>query len=245
LPACPVVNDLGARDRQCVVGIDIVEVSEAEQDVVDGLLRVLRLETLDEQCQALVDRTPGSLLDNHQVEVVAELAAVAEYLQFHGHQVAELRNAQAIDLLGWLEKVLGAALVRVQELHLCDRDNRRAAANAADPAIRRSEPTGKMRCCSRSWVYLRVHRLAALQLIITQVDRAARMGPSDRDQPDGRVKKTEIAGIGGDNLLPRAARADHHMGIDNVRCSARGEQPADIGGVHRAEVDHVGCRLPD
>jgi hypothetical protein len=45
-------------------------------------------------------------------------------------------------------------------------------------------------------------------------------GPSDRDQPDGRVKKTEIAGIGGHDLLPRAARADHHMGIDEVRCSA-------------------------
>jgi len=70
-------------------------------------------------------------------------------------------------------------------------------------------------------------------------------GPSDRDQPDGRVKKTEIAGIGGDNLLPRAARADHHMGIDDVRCSACGEQPADIGRIHPAEVDNVGCRLPD
>lgn len=35
------------------------------------------------------------------------------------------------------------------------------------------------------------------------------------------------------------------MGIDNVRCPARGKQPADIGGVHPAEVDHVGCRLPD
>jgi hypothetical protein len=35
------------------------------------------------------------------------------------------------------------------------------------------------------------------------------------------------------------------MGIGNFRCSARGEQPADIGGVHPAEVDHVGCRLPD
>jgi hypothetical protein len=65
LPSCPVVNDLGALDRQCVVGIDIVEVSEAEQDVVDGLLRVLRLEALDEQRQALVDHTPSSLLDNH------------------------------------------------------------------------------------------------------------------------------------------------------------------------------------
>jgi len=76
-------------------------------------------------------------------------------------------------------------------------------------------------------------------------DRAARAGPSDRDQPDGRVKKTEIAGIGGDDLLPRAARADHHMGIDDVRCSACREQPADIGRVHSAEVDNVGCRLPD
>jgi hypothetical protein len=30
-----------------------------------------------------------------------------------------------------------------------------------------------------------------------------------------------------------------------ARCSACDEQPADIGGVHSAEVDHVGCRLPD
>jgi hypothetical protein len=41
LPTGPVVNDLGTRERQCVVGIDVVEVAEAEQDVVDGLLRVL------------------------------------------------------------------------------------------------------------------------------------------------------------------------------------------------------------
>ena len=117
------MNDLGARDRQCVVGIDIVEVSEAEQNMVDGLLRVLGLETLDEQCQALVDRTPGSLLDNHQVEVVAELAEVSDHLKLHGHQVAELRNAQAIDLFRWLEKVLGVAFIRVQELHLGSGEN--------------------------------------------------------------------------------------------------------------------------
>ena len=72
-----------------------------------------------------------------------------------------------------------------------------------------------------------------------------RADPSDHDQPDGRVKKTQIAGIGGDDLLPRAARADHHMGIDDVRCSARREQPADIGRVHSAEVDNVGRRLSD
>jgi len=72
---------------------------------------------------------------------------------------------------------------------------------------------------------------------------ATRVGPSDRDQPDGRVKKTEIAGIGGDNLLPCAARADYYVGIGDVGCSARREQPADICRVHPAEVDDVGCRL--
>jgi hypothetical protein len=36
------IPDLGARDRRCVVEVDIVKVSEAEQVVVDGLLRVLR-----------------------------------------------------------------------------------------------------------------------------------------------------------------------------------------------------------
>lgn len=81
--------------------------------------------------------------------------------------------------------------------------------------------------------------------ITRHVDRAARAGLSDRDQPDGGVKKTEIARIGGDNLLSRAACADHHMGIDDVRCSARREQPANVGRVHPAEVDNVGCRLPD
>jgi len=77
-------------------------VTEAEQDVVDRLLGVLGLETLDEQRQALVGRTPGSLLDNHQVEVVTQLAAVADDLELHRQQVAELRNTQAIDLLGRL-----------------------------------------------------------------------------------------------------------------------------------------------
>jgi hypothetical protein len=123
LPAGPVVNDLGARDGQCVVGIDVVKVTESEQDVVDRLLGVLGLETLDEQRQALVGRAPGSLFDNHQVEVVAQLAAVADDLELHGHQVAELRNTQAIDLLGRFKKVLRAALVRVQELHLGGRED--------------------------------------------------------------------------------------------------------------------------
>jgi hypothetical protein len=70
----------------------------------------------DEQRQAFLGGPPGSLLDGHQVEVVAELAAVADHLKLHGHQVAELRDAQPVDFPGRLKKVLRAALVRVQEL---------------------------------------------------------------------------------------------------------------------------------
>jgi len=116
LPACPVVDDLGARNRQRVVGVDIVEVAEAEQDVVDRLLGVLGLEARDEQREALVDGPAGSLLDGHQVEIVAELAAVADYLELHGHQVAELRDAQPVDFRRRFKQVLRAVLVRVQEL---------------------------------------------------------------------------------------------------------------------------------
>ena len=68
---------------------------------------------------------------------------------------------------------------------------------------------------------------------------AVRAGPSDRDQRDGRVEKTEIAGIGGDHMLPGAARADHHMGIDDVRCPARCQQPADIRRIHPVEVRDI------
>jgi hypothetical protein len=78
LPACPVVDDLGARDRQGVVRVDVVEVAEAEQNVVDRLLGVLGLEARDEQRQAFVGGPPGSLLDGHQVEIVAEQARPAE-----------------------------------------------------------------------------------------------------------------------------------------------------------------------
>jgi hypothetical protein len=48
LSARPVVHDLGARDRQRVVGINVVKVTETEQDVVDRLLRILGPETLGE-----------------------------------------------------------------------------------------------------------------------------------------------------------------------------------------------------
>jgi hypothetical protein len=61
LPPGPVVDDLGARHGQRVVRIDVVEVTEAEQDMVDRLLGILGLEALDEQRQALVGRPPGSL----------------------------------------------------------------------------------------------------------------------------------------------------------------------------------------
>lgn len=61
---------------------------------------------------------PVRLLDNHQVVVVAEFTAVADDLELHGHEVAELRNTQAINLLGWLKEVLWAALIRMAKLDL-------------------------------------------------------------------------------------------------------------------------------
>jgi hypothetical protein len=91
--------------------------------------------------------------------------------------------------------------------------------------------------------YLQRHPHSRLLAITTHVDRVTRAGLSGRDQPDGGVKQAETAGIGGDNLLPCAAGADHYMGIGDVGCSARREQPANICRVHPAEVDDVGCRL--
>ncbi len=44
-------------------------------------------------------------------------------------------------------------------------------------------------------------------------------------------------------MLPCAAGADRYMGIGDVGCSARREQPANICRVYPAEVDHVSCRL--
>jgi hypothetical protein len=97
LPPGPVANDLVTWRRQRVIGINVVEVTEAEQDVVDRLLRVRGLEARDEQCQALIGGPPGSLFDCHQVEVVAQLAAIADHLEFHGHEVAEPGDAQPVD----------------------------------------------------------------------------------------------------------------------------------------------------
>jgi hypothetical protein len=74
LPPGPVVDDLGSRDGQCIVGVHVVKVAETEQDVIDRLLGVLGLETGHEQRQALIGRPPGPLLDRHQIEVVAEFA---------------------------------------------------------------------------------------------------------------------------------------------------------------------------
>jgi hypothetical protein len=86
--------------------------------VVDRLLGILGLEACDEQGQTLVGGPPGPLFDRHQVEVVAQLAAVADHLELHGHEVAEPGYLQAVDFLGRFEQVLGPGLVGVQELHL-------------------------------------------------------------------------------------------------------------------------------
>jgi hypothetical protein len=87
LPSGPVVNDLVPRHEQGVIGVNVVEVAEAEQDVVDRLLGILGFEARDEQRQTLVGRPPGPLFDRHQVEVIAQFAAIADHLELPGQEV--------------------------------------------------------------------------------------------------------------------------------------------------------------
>lgn len=70
-------------------------------------------------------------------------------------------------------------------------------------------------------------------------------GGSERDRSNRRVEGAEIVGIGRDDVLFAAARTDHHMGINDVRRSARCEEPADVGRIHPVQVDHVGRGLAD
>jgi len=114
----PVVNDLVTWHRQRLIGVNVVEVAKAEQDVVDRLLRVFGLEARDKQCQALVGSSPRPLLDRHQVEVIAQLTAITDHLKLHGHKVAESGDVQPVDFSGGFKQVLGPGLVGVQELHL-------------------------------------------------------------------------------------------------------------------------------
>jgi len=118
LPAGPVVNDLVPCHGQGVIWVNIVEVPEAEQDVVDRLLGIFGVEARDKQCQALVGRPPGPLFDRHQVEVIAQFAAIADHLELHRQEVAEPGDLQAVDFLRRFEEVLGPGFVGVQELHL-------------------------------------------------------------------------------------------------------------------------------
>jgi hypothetical protein len=97
LPAGPIVDDLVTWHRQRVIGINVIEVTKTEQDVIDRLLGVLGLEARDEQCQTLIGGPPRSLFDCHQVEVVAQLAAIADHLELHGHEVAEPGDVQPAD----------------------------------------------------------------------------------------------------------------------------------------------------
>jgi hypothetical protein len=86
--------------------------------VVDRLLGIFGAEARDEQCQTLVGGPPSPLFDRHQVEVIAQLAAIADDLELHGQQVTEPGDLQTVDFLGRFEEVLGPSFVGVQELHL-------------------------------------------------------------------------------------------------------------------------------
>jgi hypothetical protein len=100
LPPGPVVDNLVSWDRQGVVRVNVVEVAKAEQDVIDGLLRVFGLEACDEQCQTLVGGPPGPLFDSHQIKVIAQFAAITDHLELHRHKVAEPSDLQAVDFYG-------------------------------------------------------------------------------------------------------------------------------------------------
>ena len=65
------------------------------------------------------------------------------------------------------------------------------------------------------------------------------------DQPDGGVQGAQVCGVGGDDRLVAAAGADHYVGVGSVGGSAGCQQPADVRGVHSAEVDHIGGGLAD
>lgn len=68
---------------------------------------------------------------------------------------------------------------------------------------------------------------------------------SYRDESEGRIKLAEGAGIGRDDGLISAPRADHDMGISDVGRPARGEEPAYVGCVDSAQPNDVRGRLAD
>jgi hypothetical protein len=56
-----VVNDLLTRSREGVVRVDVVEVAEAEQDVVDRLVGIFRLETFEKESYAFIKHAARQL----------------------------------------------------------------------------------------------------------------------------------------------------------------------------------------
>lgn len=71
--------------------------------MVNRLLGIFGVEARDEQGQTLISSPPGPPFDGHQVEVIAQFAAIADHLELHGQKVAEPGDPQAVDFLGRFE----------------------------------------------------------------------------------------------------------------------------------------------
>ena len=99
-------------DAEREVVLCVVKVPECEQDVMEAR-GVARLVAVGVQLEALFEGAMSLLLDAHQVEEVAQLAAVTDDLDLRREQVAESRDQDARMLGERLEASLWVSLIGV------------------------------------------------------------------------------------------------------------------------------------
>jgi sugar diacid utilization regulator len=112
----PVADDRVTSEGQEGILGHVVEVAEREQDRRDRTVFVLGLVAGEEEAESFLDRAVSLLLDRHQVEVVAQLAAAGDLVQLHREQVAESRDLQAAEAFGWSEAAFRPVQARLEEL---------------------------------------------------------------------------------------------------------------------------------
>jgi hypothetical protein len=72
----------------------------------------------------------------------------------------------------------------------------------------------------------------------------AESGPLHGEQRRLRVEPCQVVRVAGDDKLPSPVRADDDVRVDDVGGAGRGEQPADVRGIHPVERDNIGGRRP-
>jgi hypothetical protein len=68
---------------------------------------------------------------------------------------------------------------------------------------------------------------------------------SDDDETHRRVEPPEVVRVRGNDSLPGATRADHHVSVDHVDRVAGRQEPSDIRSVYPVERDYVSGQLSD